>query len=321
MESTHSNGSLGAGQLVTCRLDELKPHPSYVRNHLAVPALELASGRQDGRPVSRFPEQLRLHRALDELDWARVDEPNGAVRRKFLLVPEPILITRTGIILSGIEPWRLALSEHRQEISCIEYDVSEDESLQYILAFHRTRRRWNSFILIRLALTLEPYFQAKALDNMRAGGKYKGSTNLSKAYRIDVRQEIANAAGTGTGNVDKVKAILRSAHPNIIVALQNGLLRIHRAWQWCTLPKSRQKENFASYEEERTRRKILRELGGGHSKASFDSTQAIEALRQFETCNPGRIAIRISRGRRTVVTVGQDLLEASEVLKDLNRHD
>jgi len=67
---------------------------------------------------------------------------------------------------------------------------------------------------------------------MSAGGKYKGSTNLSEADRIDARQRIAQRAGTGTGNVSKVKAILRSAHPNIITALQNGLLSIHRAWLW-----------------------------------------------------------------------------------------
>jgi hypothetical protein len=263
-----------------------------------------------------------MHHALEELGLVSLaEELSDTARLKEHSTAEPILITRAGTILAGFGSWRLAIVEGRREVDCIEYPFSEDESLQFILAHHRPRRGWNDFVRIRLALTLEPYLQQKALDNMRAGGKYKGLTNLAKACRIHVRQEIANAAGTGTGNVGKAKVILRSAHPNIIVALQNGLLRIHRAWQWCTLPKSQQKENFASYEEERTRRKILREFGGGHSKAPFDSIQAIGALRRFETCNPGRIAIRISRSSRTVVTLGQDLLEASEVLRDLNRHD
>ena len=49
MESTNGNGSLlGAGQLVTCCLDELNPHPSYVRHHLAVPASQLSALAERG---------------------------------------------------------------------------------------------------------------------------------------------------------------------------------------------------------------------------------------------------------------------------------
>jgi hypothetical protein len=58
------------GQLVTCRLDELHPHPSYVRHHIT--SNPAAMSRLEGRPVVRSPEQLRLHRALDELDWVGV---------------------------------------------------------------------------------------------------------------------------------------------------------------------------------------------------------------------------------------------------------
>ncbi len=55
MESTNDTGGpLGAGQLVTCRLDELHPHPSYVRHHLAVPASKLSALADRGdRGLSR----------------------------------------------------------------------------------------------------------------------------------------------------------------------------------------------------------------------------------------------------------------------------
>ena len=44
MESTNDNGRiLGAGQLVTCRLDELCPHPSYVQHRLTVAASQLSA--------------------------------------------------------------------------------------------------------------------------------------------------------------------------------------------------------------------------------------------------------------------------------------
>ena len=166
----------------------------------------LASGADSGKEgvhVSRLPGQLRPHRVLDEIGWTDLDELNEAARRKLQSVREPILITKNETILCGLGSWQLALFEGRQQIPCIQYDIDENESLQFILAIHRTRRRWNSFVAIRLALKLEPYFQQKAVENMRAGGRYKGSTNLSKADRIEVRQEVANAAGSGVGNVDK----------------------------------------------------------------------------------------------------------------------
>jgi hypothetical protein len=30
------------GQYVTCRVDELRPHPGYVRHHIAIPAFQLS---------------------------------------------------------------------------------------------------------------------------------------------------------------------------------------------------------------------------------------------------------------------------------------
>jgi hypothetical protein len=237
----------------------------------------------EGRPVVHSPKQLRPHPALEEFGWTGViDEFNDAVRLKEQSVPAPILITTNGTILAGIGRWRSAVFDGRHEINCIEYPLTENEALQYIISHHQPQRGWNDFVRICLALTLEPYFQQKAFDNMRAGGKHTGSTNLSEADCIDVRQEIAKVAGTGTGNVSKVKAIRQSSHPNIIIGLQNGLLRIHRAWQWCKLPKLQQQEEFARYEEERFRRKLVREISVEHSDVSLDPAQIIEVLQREE---------------------------------------
>jgi hypothetical protein len=268
--------------------------------------------RLEGRPVVRSPEQLGLHRTLGELGWMGVIDDLNNARLKNESIPEPILITTNGTILAGFGRWRLALFEGRQEIHCIEYPLSEEESLQFILSHHQRQRGWNAFIRIRLALKLEPYFQKRALDNMRAGGKYKGSTNLSEADHIDVRQKIAKAAGTGTGNVDKVKAILLRAHPSVIAAVQNDVLNIHPAWKWCKkLSKLEQRAEFARYEEERTEGKILRDFSPRHANVPLDRAQVIEALQRLEARQPGSIAIRISRrSKHTTVVLGQDLLEA-----------
>jgi hypothetical protein len=263
----------------------------------------------EGRPINYDPLKLKLHRALDQLGWTSMGELNDAARLEAEDLLEPIIVTTEGIVLSGIGAWQLALLECIKEVPCIEYQITENESLQFILAQHRTRRQWNAFVLIRLALTLEPHFQEKALNNMRAGGEHKGSTNLPEADRIDVRQEIAKVAGTGTGNVSKVKAILRSANPNIIAALQNGQLSIHRAWGWRNLPKAAQKEEFARCEEERIQSKVLRGVVESRGKPPFNATETIAALRMLESHNPGCIVIRAGTRMSTVVTLGKDAIE------------
>lgn len=162
-----------------------------------------------------------MHPALEELGWmGTVDQLNEAARLKDQPVLEPILITKNGTILTGFERWRLALLEGWRELDCIEYPLSEDESLPFILRHHRPRRGWNAFVRIRLALTLEPDLQQKALDNMRAGGKYKGWANLPEAQHMDVRHRIADVAGVGTRNVSNVKTRLKVAHPRLIAALR-----------------------------------------------------------------------------------------------------
>jgi len=294
-----------------------------LRDEAAVPPQSFnptAMSRSEGRPVVRSPEQLRLHRALEEFGWSGViGEPNEAVLLTNPSVTEPILITTNGTILAGFERWRLALLEDKREIECIEYPLGEDEALAFILTHHRPRRGWNAFVRIRLALALEPNLQQKALDNMHAGGKYKGLTNLSKADRLDVRQEIAEIAGTGTGNVDKVRVILLRGHPSIIAALQNDVLKIHRAWKWCKLSKLEQIAEFARYEEERIERKILREFSHRYFNVLLNPSQVIRVLEQAEVRQPGTIAIRTSRSKRTVVILGQDLLAAARS-PELNFH-
>jgi len=96
-----------------------------------------AMSRLEGRPVVRRPEQLRLHRALDELDWVGViGELNEAVRPTNPSVTEPILVTTNGTILAGIGRWRSAVFDGRHEVNCIEYPLNEDESLQFIISHH-----------------------------------------------------------------------------------------------------------------------------------------------------------------------------------------
>ena len=276
--------------------------------------------RLEGRPVVRHPEKLRLHPALVELDFFDlVGELNEAARLKDRSAAEPVFITTSGTILAGFGRWHLALLEGGQEVHCIEYSLSQEESLQFILDHHRPRCRWNAFVRIRLALTLEPYFQQRALDNMRAGGKYKAWANLPEAQHVDVRQQIADAAGVGSRNVSNVKTILRNAHPRLIAALLNGTLTINGAMQLCKLLKAEQLERLILRSEELLTNKIIRRsiAGRKQQRVSGDAATLLDALREQEVLKPGSVIVRLSRSQRTVILVGQDLLTKSYSCEEL----
>jgi hypothetical protein len=279
-----------------------------------------AMSRVEGHPVVRIPEQLRLHRALEELDWTGgIDEFNDAARLRNQSAPGPILVTTNGTILAGFGRWRLMVFEGRHEIHCIEYSLSEEESLQFIISHHQPRRGWNAFIRIRLALKLEPYFQQRALDNMRAGGKYKGLANLPEAQQIDVRQEIARVAGVGARNVSNVRTILQTAHPRLIETLRDGTLTINRAIQFCKLPWAEQLEQFIRYSEERATNKVIRRsiARPKEENISPDVVTVLNALQQREGRQPGSVEVRVGRQQRTVVLIGQDLLTGPHSEREL----
>lgn len=199
----------------------------------------------------RSPEQLRPHPALVRLNLlgsiVEINEENRSLAQS---PRSPILTTTSGTILCGFIEWQAAVRDRCDHVNCIEYGLTDDEAIQFILMRRQPQREWNAFNRIRLALELEPYFQSKALTNQRAGGKYKGWANLPKAEHLDVRQEIARVAGVGGRNVSNVKTILQKADPRLIEALHNGVVTIHRVLQWCTLPRAQQIEQFTKHSVE-----------------------------------------------------------------------
>jgi hypothetical protein len=279
-----------------------------------------AIGRLEGRPVVRSPQQLRLHRALEEVGWAGVtNEFNEAAKLSHQSGADPILITTTGTILAGFGPWRSAILDSKREINCIEYPLPEDESLKFMLTHHQTRCGWNDFVRICLALTLESNLQQTALDNMRIGGKLKGLANLPKAQHIDVRKEIARVAVVGDRNVSNVRTIVQRAHPILIEALKEGTLRINYALQLCELAKVDQLEQFIRYSEERATNRVIRRSipQRKEKKASLNILAVLGALQCQEERQPGSVAVRVGRHKRTVVLVGRDYVAGSHPPKEL----
>jgi len=196
---------LGGVQL---RLDELIAHPSYARHHVAVPAPQIA--------------------ALEALgDFA---------------FREPIVITRDRIVVDGYARWQLARRQGRDTILCAEYDLSEEESLCWLVQSRRPHRGLNAYTRIILALDAEPYLQDKARAHLRLAGK--GSSNLTDLNRLDVRSQVAAIAGVSAGNVTKVKQLRKTAEAAIEQAVRDGEISIHRAWLWSYDTPQRQLENL-----------------------------------------------------------------------------
>jgi hypothetical protein len=179
------------------RPDELRPHPSYAKHGLTVPASKLSALRERG-----------------ELAFA-----------------EFVTITRDRTIIDGYARWELAKQLKRPILHCVEYELSEAEALQRLLEKHCRSDGLNAFSRIMLALDLEPDLTQKARANKQAGGQQKGWSNLTKAEQVHVRSKIAKAAAVSTGNVTKVKQLLESIVPEIREALYGREVSIHWAWK------------------------------------------------------------------------------------------
>jgi hypothetical protein len=178
---------------------------------------------------------------------------------------------------------------------------------------------WNAFIRIRLALTLKFSLQQAALNNMRFGGKYKGLAHLPEAQHVDVRQQVADMAGVCPRNVANVETILEIAHPTLIGALGNGMLKINRAMQLCKLPRPEQLVEFIRYSEERATSKVIRRCLAQLRKdeIGLDAGRVLEALHSLEKLRSGSVLVRIVRQERTVILLGQDLLAEINSQKEL----
>jgi hypothetical protein len=270
----------------------------------------LVSGGKDLLGTPAYPPvQLRLHPVFTQLGLVGT-LINRTVygRRPPEAVPEPILITSSGIVISGTREWHAAVSEGRQAVKCTEYQLSDDEALQMILILQQSRGVWNAFTRVQIALQQEPYLQAKAHANQVLGGKDKGSANLPEARQIEVRQEIAYLAGACPRNVSKVKAILLKAHPRLIEACQTGVVTIHCASKLCRRPKDEQLEDLTHCLNKRSNGKTTRQAIAisRMEKIGPKADLLLRALLQREARQPGSIVMRAGARKKTVILIGQD---------------
>jgi hypothetical protein len=271
------------------RVVELRPHPSYIRHQLSVSA-----------------SQLSALAALGSLAFR-----------------EPIVVTRNLTIIDGYARFQLAQRQGRETLSCLEYDLTEEEALRWLIQSHRPSWGLNAFSRVLLVLDLEPFLQERAHANQRIGGQHKGSSILTEAQKVDSRSELAAAAGVSPGNIRKVKQLIESAHPMIKQVLKAGEISIHMAWQWRSLPGQQQLEKLEEYRSRRgtnqTSRRLIQKhvarlspprlipptLGDLLKTFTPEGAALLDSIFISEIDTPGSIAYLTKSALRTLRSMGE----------------
>jgi hypothetical protein len=264
-------------EVASCRVDELRAHPIYLKHQIAVSVPKLSALAERGDQAFR----------------------------------EPLMITHEHIILDGYARWKLALSQDRSILPCIMYALTEENALRWILQTHRRSDGLSAFNRILLALEFEPLFKEKALSNQRSGGQHKGSSKLTEADRLDVRSEIAAAAGVSLGNVSKVKHLLTAAQPDILEALKSKEISIHRAWTWSQMPPEKQLEALWWQRTKKGLNKTTQELVSRHRpKRSLSVPDPGELANRLAALRPNQISslkVSVVKGHGKAIYLTEDL--------------
>jgi hypothetical protein len=275
------------GRLVICPVEELRPHSSYKQHRFAVSPSRLTELAECG--------DLPFH--------------------------EPLLITRNRTIVDGYCRWELARRRGRTAVTCIEYDLTEEEALYWLLNRHRRMEGLNAFCRVLLALDLEPWLREQARGNQSAGGRTKGASKLTEAEKLAVRSSVAEAAGVSVGNVTKVKQVLAIACTELQDAMRNGEISIHRAWLWRDLSSENQRRTLMLYRGAKGVRKTIRALVSKHIfKNPADNLELAglaRRLSQLQSPHLSSVAVAAVNVRGKAVFVTEELLQLLPGQEDL----
>lgn len=138
------------------------------------------------------------------------------------------IVTWNGVIIDG---------HNRHEICTrlgIQYQTVEREfanreaAREWIIRNQFGRRNLSSFVRAELSLVLETIIAARARE--RQGARTDLCPNLDKS-EVHVLDELAAIAGTSSGNIHKVKTVLRDAPEPVKNAARANEISTHRAYQ------------------------------------------------------------------------------------------
>jgi hypothetical protein len=268
-------------------VEELRPHPSYARHEFTVSASKLSALIEQGE----------------------------------LAFQEPLVISVGGTIIDGYARWQLALQQGRRTVTCIQYELTEEESLLWLLHSHCRSDGLNQFCRILLAQELEYPSKALALANQKRGGRSKALSMLTEAERVDVRSRIAARARASVGNVSKVQQLSRTAIPELLAALRNGDISINLGWLLSKKSPAAQSTEMAMERCKRNIKKDMRTLACRQTAKTqpdlTDPRALIGKLLALETSSPGSLHIVVSNSEGKIVAMTRELLLEIDAQQEL----
>jgi hypothetical protein len=286
------------------------------------------SGAQPGRSryklVERSPWELDPHLVLAKHHPVTSATRLSAIAKSWdPLNLDPICITRDNKILKGLEECEFARMKNIEKVSCLEYDLDEEGQIRWILEHNRKPEFFNDFVRIVVALELKPLLRERARRHMHIGGQFKGSMNLPEAERIDCREKIADAADVADVQVSKVEELLQRGNPELLKALRNGEVKIHRASVWVKKPEHLSDQLLLHRTLRGTTREVNRQLRKHRSKPQateghLDIRRIGNALAAMDSARHANVVVAPIRAPGQVLLLSEQLLQNLETQGELN---
>ncbi len=173
----------------------------------------------------------------------------------------PVIVNEDMVIIDG----------HNRQAICEKHDIPYQmavfsfadmlEAKQWALDTQKGRRNLDKWELGKIALRLKPDIEAKAKENMSAGGE--GLAILPNLPPVNTRRELAKAVGLGERTMGKVMQIDERAPAAVREALDSGDLSINQGYnitrQVQELPEERREEAAAQAVELEKAKKEIRQ--------------------------------------------------------------
>ena len=181
----------------------------------------------------------------------------------------PVIVNENMVIIDGHNRQRLC-DQHGLPYQMAVFSFeSMLEAKQWALDTQKGRRNLDKWELGKIALRLKPDIEARARENMSAGGGDQKSEDAKSGLAtlpnpispVDTRRELADAVGLGERTMGKVMQIDEHAPTAVKEALDNGDLSINQGYnitrQVQDLPEEQREEAAAlAVELEKAKREI-----------------------------------------------------------------
>jgi hypothetical protein len=244
------------------------------------------------------PRELHPHPTLERYGIALTTvEHNRIAQQDDAAFQEAVEITTAGTILDGYAQWKTALDAHCSQILCIEYSLTDEQAIEWLLRRHRRRNGWNSYCRVVVVLELENNFKEEVATQRRAASL----SNLTKGEEMHVRSKLAKLAGVCEAYIDYVKQLRKEAHPSLLQALERGEISIHWAWTLRTFSKFEQSEILEN-------RRTAKAVRVAYPRSRQPKTMSLDPSRLLQVCQV--LATRDARDIKcTVVPIDNKKIE------------